>query len=150
MSTLNTLLANMDNLAEQAGLNERLELVAHKIKFMETMPVAVLDSLGNPSAHLGDFLVRAGAGFTADLEQAVYIIFYEEGKGLEDLMRVAPVNLQQTWPAAQFGRVCLLADDYNLEWPQDGVALVEDMSEMLHPGHFVYGAEGHKWIRFNV
>jgi hypothetical protein len=28
--------------------------------------------------------------------------------------------------------------------------LVEDFAEMLHPGSFIFGFEGEKWIRFGV
>lgn len=150
MPALDHLLAQVKNEALKEEFAERLELVAHKIKFMETMPVAVLDSLGNANAQLSDYLLRAGARFTADLQEAVYILFYEEGRRLEDLMRSAPVSLQQDWPAVGFGRVCLLADDYALAKIEDGVALVEDLAEMLHPGHFIFGFEGDKWIRFGA
>jgi iron complex transport system substrate-binding protein len=82
--------------------------------------------------------------------EAVYVIFYEEGRMLDDLMRKVPVLLAEDWPAVKFSRVCLLADDYQLSKTEDTVALVEDIAEMIHPGHFIFGHEGDKWIRFTV
>ena len=49
------------------------------------------------------------------------------------------------------GRIILLNDDVNkIRTPENAVMLVEDFAEMLHPGYFVFGYEGDKWIRFGV
>lgn len=58
--------------------------------------------------------------------------------------------MSEEWPAVKFNRVCLLADDYKTNKALEGVSLVEDIAEMIHPGHFIFGYEGDKWIRFTV
>ena len=150
MSSLNELINTENNAELREELLERLAIVEHKIKFIDKIPVCFLDSMGQP--HIGPTVVAelGGAVITLQLDEAVYVIFYEEAKLLNDLMRTAPVLLNSEWPAVKFSRVCLLSDDYRLSKPEEAVSLVEDIAEMIHPGHFIFGQEGDKWIRFTV
>lgn len=150
MSSLSELIQTENNVALGEELIERLALVEHKIKFIDKVPVCFLDSLGQPHLSLVNFAEAGGAVVTTSPEDAVYVIFYEQDKQLGDLMRTAPVLLNEEWPAVKFSRVCLLADHYQLSKAADAVALVEDIAEMIHPGFFVFGYEGDKWIRFTV
>lgn len=150
MSSLNELINTENNTELREELLERLAIVEHKIKFIDKVPVCFLDSLGQP--HVGPIAIAelGGAAVTLSPDEAVYVIFQEEGKQLNDLMRTAPVLLNPEWPAVKFSRVCLLSDDYRLSKAEEGVALVEDIAEMIHPGHFIFGYEGDKWIRFTI
>lgn len=150
MPSLHELINTEDDTNLREELIERLAIVEHKIKFVDKVPVCFLDTLGQP--HVGPLAIAelGGAAVTLSPEEAVYVIFYEEGKQLNDLMRNAPVLLNEEWQAVKFSRVCLLSDDYSLSKPEEAVALVEDIAEMIHPGHFVFGQEGDKWIRFTV
>lgn len=150
MSSLNELIDTENNAELREELLERLAIVEHKIKFIDKVPVCFLDTLGQP--HIGPLAIAelGGATVTMSVEEAVYVVFYEEGKQLNDLMRTAPVLLNEEWQAVKFSRVCLLSDDYRLGKPEEAVALVEDIAEMIHPGHFIFGHEGDKWIRFTV
>ena len=150
MPSLHELINTEDDTNLREELIERLAIVEHKIKFIDKVPVCFLDTLGQP--HVGPLTIAelGGAAVTLSPEEAVYVIFYEEGKQLNDLMRNAPVLLNEEWQAVKFSRVCLLSDDYSLSKPEKAVALVEDIAEMIHPGHFVFGQEGDKWIRFTV
>lgn len=134
----------------QEELRERLAIVEHKIKFIEKILVCFLDSLGQPHVELADYAELGGAVLTISPFEAVYVVFHENGKQLDDLMRTVPVLLSEEWPAVKFNRVCLLADDYHLEKAEEAVALVEDIAEMIHPGYFIFGYEGDKWIRFTI
>ncbi len=150
MSVLNELIIaeNSEELREE--LQERLDIVEHKIKFIDKVPVCFLDTEGNPDISLASFAAMSGPVLTTQAAEAVYVIFRENGKALDDLMRTVPSLLDDAWPAVQFSRVCLLADDYKLGTAEDAVALVEDLAEMTHPGHFIFGYEGDKWIRFTI
>ena len=150
MSSLNALLITETNNELKEALLERLDIVEHKIKFIEKVPVCVLDSLGQPNHKLLDFIAVSGAKFTTEPLEAAFLIFYEEGKQLDDLMRSVPTLLDENWPAVKFNRVCLLSDDYLLSKGEDVVGLVEDVAEMIHPGQFIFGLEGDKWIRFGA
>lgn len=150
MAEIRELINGLADAQLKEDLTERLDLVQHKIKFMESIPVCVLDSLGNPNLLLSDFLLSAGGQFTAQPEDGVYLVFFEKDKNLEDLMRVAPVSINAEWQSAQYSRICLLADDFQLNDVEDAMNLIEDLAEMLHPGYFIFGFEGDKWIRFTV
>ncbi|WP_199120551.1 hypothetical protein [Pedobacter sp. ASV28] len=150
MSFLNDLINSENNLDLRAELEERIAIVEHKIKFIDKVPVCFLDSLGHPHLKLGELAEFAGASLTTDPIEAAYVVFYEDGKSLEDLMRLAPVLFNEAWPAVAFNRVCLLADDYRRNKVEEAVGLIEDLAEILHPGHFIFGYEGDKWIRFTL
>lgn len=150
MSSLSELINAENNPTLREELLERLAIVEHKIKFMDKVPVCFLDALGQPHVELAPFAALGGAVLTTSPVEAVYVIFHEQGKGLGDLMRTAPVLMSEEWPAVKFNRVCLLADDYKTNQVLETVSLVEDIAEMIHPGHFIFGYEGDKWIRFTV
>ncbi|RDC55139.1 hypothetical protein DU508_18485 [Pedobacter chinensis] len=150
MSFLNDLFIGLDA-AKQEDLQERLDIVAHKIKFMDKMPVALLDVNNNPSYLLSEEIALAGGMVESDILSAVFIIYYEPGKTLTDLMREIPSVLDSDWQAVKNNRIILLNDDVNRERSaENAVSLIEDMAEMLHPGSFIFGHEGDKWIRFGA
>jgi hypothetical protein len=150
MSFLNDLFIGLDA-AHQEELQERLDLVEHKIKFMDKMPVACLDTSNNPEYFLSEEISLAGGMIEADILSAVFIIYYQPGKTLTDLMREVPAALNTGWQAVQNNRIILLNDDVNRErTAENAVSLIEDIAEMLHPGSFIFGHEGDKWIRFGA
>lgn len=150
MSFLNDLFIGLDATIRE-DLQERLDIVAHKIKFMEKVPVAILDLSNVPGYHLAEEIVLAGGMLETDIISAVFIIYYQPGKSLTDLMREVPALLAPDWPSVKNGRIILLNDDVNRERSaENAVALIEDLAEMLHPGSFIFGHEGDKWIRFGV
>ncbi len=150
MSSLNALINTESNSELLETLLERLAIVEHKIKFMDKVPVCILDSYGQANFTLADFTTAAGAVLTIDPLEAAFVVFYEEGKQLNDLMQNVPTLLDENWPAVKFNRICLLADEYLLNNANEGISLVEDLAEMIHPGHFIFGYEGDKWIRFGA
>ncbi|MCZ4245548.1 hypothetical protein [Pedobacter punctiformis] len=150
MSFLNDLFIGLDA-AKQEELQERLDIVEHKIKFMDKIPVACLDLNNNPSYFLSEEIAQAGGMIESDVMSAVYVVYYQPGKTLTDLMREVPAMLQADWQSVQNNRIVLLNDDVNRERSAENVvALIEDFAEMLHPGSFIFGHEGDKWIRFGA
>ncbi|MET4083660.1 tetrahydromethanopterin S-methyltransferase subunit G [Pedobacter sp. UYP30] len=150
MAFLDHLTANVPP-AKIEELTERLELVEHKIKFMDRPPVAFLNADASPNFYLSEEIALAGGMVGRDVFAAVFLVFYEPGKTLTDLMREVPAVLNPEWPAVKNNRVILLNDDVNRSLTaENAVALIEDMAEMIHPGTFVFGYEGDKWIRFSV
>ena len=132
-------------------LHERVDIVSHKIKFMDRVPVVCLDTSNMQSLTLANEINAAGGILETDILGAVYIIYYQQGKTLNDLMREVPSLIDPEWAAVKNGRIVLLNDDANKERsPANAVTLIEDFAEMLHPGYFIFGGEGDKWIRFGV
>ena len=150
MSFLNDLFIGLDA-SKQEDLQERLDIVEHKIKFMDKMPVALLDVSNNPSYFLSEEISLAGGMIESDILSAAFVIYYQPGKTLTDLMREVPSVLDADWQAVKNNRIILLNDDVNRERSaENAVSLIEDMAEMLHPGSFIFGHEGDKWIRFGA
>lgn len=150
MSFFNDLFIGLDA-AEQELLQERLDLVEHKIKFMDKVPVACLDTNNVPSYFLSEEIAFAGGMLETDILSAVFVIYYEAGKTLSDLMREVPAVLDSEWQAVKNNRIVLLNDDINSNrTAENAVSLIEDMAEMMHPGSFIFGHEGDKWIRFGA
>ena len=151
MSFLNDLINSENDEVLREELTERFDIVTHKIKFMDKVPVVCLDTQNMPNLLLADEINAAGGLLETDILGAVYLIYYQAGKTLNDLMREIPALIEENWPAVKNGRIILLNDDVNrLRSPSNAVALVEDFAEMLHPGHFIFGYEGDKWIRFAI
>lgn len=151
MSFLNELINSENDEILREELQERMDIVAHKIKFIEQVPVVCLDLANNPSLFLADEIKAAGGMLETDVIGAVYIIYYQPNKTLTDLMREVPALLDKEWQAVKNGRIILLNDDANRQrTPENAITLIEDMAEMIHPGHFIFGHEGSRWIRFAV
>ncbi|WP_231463981.1 MULTISPECIES: hypothetical protein [unclassified Pedobacter] len=150
MSFLNDLFIGLDE-TQKEDLQERLEIVAHKIKFMDKIPVACLDAGNNSNYLLSEEISQAGGMFETDVFSAAFIIYYQPGKTLTDLMREVPSALNSDWQAVKNNRIILLNDDVNrLRTAENAVSLIEDLAEMIHPGSFIFGHEGDKWIRFGA
>jgi hypothetical protein len=151
MSSLIALINSENDVILQEELQERLDIVSHKIKFMDKVPVVCLDTFNLPNVALFEEINAAGGLLETDILGAVYLIYYQSGKTLNDLMREVPALLDESWPAVKNGRIILLNDDVDRsKTPVNAVSLIEDFAEMLHPGYFVFGTEGDKWIRFGV
>ncbi len=150
MSFLNDLFIGLDATLRE-DLQERLDIVEHKIKFMDKVPVALLDVSNTPGYLLSEEITFAGGMLETDILSAVFIIYYQSGKTLTDLMREVPIALSEDWQAVKNNRIILLNDDTTRERSaENAVSLIEDLAEMLHPGSFIFGHEGDKWIRFGV
>ncbi|WP_443940007.1 hypothetical protein [Pedobacter sp. MW01-1-1] len=150
MSFLNDLFKRLDA-QEQEELQDRLDLVEHKIKFIDKIPVACLDLSNQSNYSLSEEIALAGGMLESDVYGAAFIIYYQEGKTLTDLMREAPTLLDANWEAVKNNRIILLNDNVERSrTAENAVSLIEDIAEMLHPGFFIFGHEGDKWIRFGA
>ncbi len=151
MSFLNELINSENDEILREELHERVEIITHKIKFMDKVPVVCLNTTNTQSFLFANEINVAGGMLDMDIFGAVYLIYYEPGKTLNDLMREVPALIDAEWPAVKNGRIVLLSDDAKDErTAADIVMLIEDFAEMLHPGSFIFGYEGEKWIRFGV
>lgn len=148
MSSLKELVNTLADAQLREDLLDRLAIVEHKIKFVDNVPVCVLKTDGEPNLALGDVLTLAGVVTTTNAYEAAFVLFYEEEQQLDNLMATAPALIDAEWSASKYGRICLVADAYDLENPEDAITLVEDVAEMVHPGFFIFGGEGDKWVKF--
>jgi hypothetical protein len=151
MSFLNKVINTVADAEQKEALQDRVEIILHKIKFMDKVPVIVLDTNNQVSGRLNALVVSAGGVLQASPEDARMLIYEEEGMGMLQMMGTVPALLQNDWPAVTYNRVYLV-DDPKLEAedPEQVVAAFEDIAEMLHPGFFVFGNEGQTWTAFGV
>lgn len=151
MTFIDELLNQVSDAVLREELQERIDIVVHKIKFMDKVPVACLNTENDVVYLFSDVLSIAGGFLQTDIEGAVYVIYHQEDKELSTLMGVVPNAINPAWQAAQNKRIALLNQNaYKLNNAEGVVDLIEDIAEILHPGYFIFGHEGDKWIRFEV
>lgn len=151
MSFLNTLIDQVadEDLREQ--LQERVDLIQHKIKFMDRVSVIILDTDNRVSKALNMLLEEVGGSPQDDAIHARVLIYAEEGYPMIQLMGLVPPMLKEEWPAVEFSRVYLWDDNSAMiEHAEQAVLAMEDLAEMLYPGYFVFGNEGQTWISFKT
>lgn len=151
MSFLNEVINQVDDEVRNEELQERVAIVQHKIKFMEKVSVACLDTENHLNFKLEHIINEAGGVLQPDLTQARVLIYTENGAGIMGLMGRVPSLLQQEWPAVTYNRVYLLDDEAAAAATAEAlVSLLEDIAEMLYPGSFIFGNEGTRWSSFGV
>lgn len=150
MSFLNELINSVTDEELREQLHERVDIVIHKIKFMDKVPVACLainNEIHSPLDHLIDM---AGGEVVSDPILAKVLIYFEYQTGISALMSKVVPLLSPEWPAVVYKQVYLMDDTKVLaKEPQDVVACLEDIAEMLHPGYFVFRNEGENWVNFS-
>jgi len=151
MSFLNAVINNVEDEELREGLQERVDIIGHKIKFMDKVPVACLDLDNIPSAVLNVVIEAAGGEMQEDPLQAKVLLYHQTNSSMLELMGTVPALLNSGWPAVEFNRVYLM-DDATAFFsdPESFVNTLEDIAEMLYPGYFVFGNEGKTWMSFGL
>jgi len=151
MSFLNELINSVTDDDLREALQERVDLVVHKIMFTDKVPVACLTIDHISHQALDHLLELAGGERVDDPELARVILYFEYQTGIGALMSKVIAGLSPQWPAVAYNRVYMLDDSLVLaREPRDWVTRLEDIAEMLHPGYFVFGNEGKTWINYNA
>jgi len=149
MSFLNELINSVTDEDLREELHERVDIVIHKIKFMDKVPVSCLTIDNEIHSPLDHLIELAGGELVNDPMLAKVIIYFEYQTGIAALMSKVVESLSSEWPAVAYNHVYLMDDSKVLaKEPQDVVTLLEDIAEMLHPGFFVFGNEGESWVNF--
>lgn len=151
MSFLNGVINKVKDEALREALQERVDIIKHKIKFMDKVPVACLDSHNNSNFVLEEVILSAGGILHDFVATSKVVIYMEKGKSMLELMGIVPPLLDKSWPAVEFNRVYLMnGQDLDTDDAEDMVTALEDVAEMLHPGFFVFGNEGIDWLSFKT
>lgn len=151
MSFLNAVINKVKDEALREQLQERIDLIQHKIKFMDKVPVACLDTTNKLNYALEEVILEAGGMYQDFINTAKVIIYLEKGTSMLELMGFVPALLDSSWPAVEYNRVYLMnGQDLDMDDAEDLVAALEDIAEMLYPGFFVFGNEGIDWLSFKT
>ena len=147
MSFLLALINNENDAVLREDLQERIDIVTHKIKFMDKVPVICFGKQNQAQTVLHELIELAGGQIVSDAAQAKTILYFEPEYGIADWMGNILHMLVPDWPAVTYKQIYIVADvaeknTLNL------VSNLEDIAEMLHPGSFVFGNEGSAWVNF--
>lgn len=150
MSFLNAIINKVEDEVSREALEDRVALIQHKIKFMDKVAVACVDTNNRRVNNLEGLINEAGGILQEDPLTARVIIYYEKGNSMLQLMGLVPSLLQTAWPSVEYNRVYLWDDAAVAENALAAVEAMEDLAEMLYPGYFVFGNEGKTWISFKT
>lgn len=151
MSFLNAVINKVEDEGLSEELQERVDLIQHKIKFMEPVTVVCLDTENHLNRDLEGIINDAGGVLQEDVNHARVLIYAEKNASMLEMMGLLPALLNKEWPAVEYNRVYLLNDHAAAaKDPREMVSLLEDIAEMLYPGYFVFGNEGRNWSSFGV
>lgn len=151
MSFLNAIINEVKDEVLREELQDRLDIIQHKIKFMDPVPVVCLDTHNQLNYVLEGLVLDAGGVFHQFAAGAKVVIYLEKDKTIAELMSAVPALLENEWPAVEYNRLYLL--DGNALADEDPLRMIialEDIAEMLYPGYFVFGNEGINWISFKT
>ncbi len=151
MSFLNAVINRIEDEQMREDLQERVDIIQHKIKFMDKVAVAFLDTNNRLNEDLKELIAEAGGVLQDDVNTARVVIYYEKSIGMLQLMGIVPSLLNKDWPSVEYDRVYLWDDEAAIaNEAGTAVAALEDLAEMLYPGYFVFGNEGKTWMSFKT
>ncbi|MET3115146.1 hypothetical protein AAKU52_002890 [Pedobacter sp. CG_S7] len=151
MSFLNAVINTVEDEFVKEQLQDRVAIVGHKIKFMDKVPVIVLNAQNEVNTQLDQLLELAGAALQQDPLQAKVILYLEPVSSMLNLMGLVPALFEKEWPAVEYNRLYLMeALTGDLNDPAYLIELLEDLAEILNPGYFIFGNEGKTWVSFGV
>ncbi|WP_219226701.1 hypothetical protein [Pedobacter antarcticus] len=151
MSFLTAVINSVGDESIQEYLQERVDIILHKIKFMEPVPVICMNLDNQVDSALKQLLEAAGGAVQDNPMQARILIYHQPNAGIPEMMGQVPQLLQKEWPAVEYNKVYLFEDaTAAFSDPQSLVDAFEDIAEMLYPGYFIFGNEGKTWMSFAV
>lgn len=144
---------------------ERIDLVKHKLKFIEQKPavacITALDPLMLSNYNVDELTGIAGGVSIAGDEQTLLqlnpdvIILMPDGYTIGETMKHIDQLLQlpgfTDLKAVKSNRLYIAdADRFFDDSPENWVESVELLAEIINPKQFIFGYEGEGWIRFTV
>jgi len=151
MSFLNAVINTVGDEFLKEQLQDRVDIVGHKIKFMDKVPVVVLNADNQVNHDLDELLKVAGAELQEEPGLAKVVIYLEPESSMLNLMGLMPSLIQHQWPAVEYNRLYLMEPLHgDLNHPAYLIEVLEDLAEILYPGYFVFGNEGKSWVSFSV
>lgn len=151
MSFLNAVINNVEDEALRESLQDRADIILHKIKFMDSVPVSCLDTHHTPNRIFDILFSEIGVSIQENPAMAKIVIYHESQASMLQLMGMVPALLEKEWPAVEYNRVYLMDDASAFASdPESMVAVMEDLAEMIYPGYFIFGNEGKSWMSFGV
>ena len=146
----------MIELAEE--LQERIDLIKHKLKFVEQKPAVAcienLDTLALVDGSVAELISIAGGTSENQFNDPEIIIVMPAGYSIPQTMQQMDKLLQLSGfndlKAAKNNRVYIADGNFDITDPDQLVTLTEVLGEIINPKQFIFGYEGEKWIKFGL
>jgi iron complex transport system substrate-binding protein len=147
----------MTELTEE--LQERVDLIKHKLKFIEQKPAVACITQLEPLIFAGDELaqlisVAGGESSTLDANPDI-IILMPEGYVIEQTIKEI-FSLMQLPNFAELKAIknnrLYISDstkDVTIN-PEATVEQLENLAEIINPKQFIFGNEGEAWVKFSL
>jgi len=132
---------------------DRVDIIKHKLKFIEQKPAVACVVNLQPIIFAGNDIVElvgiAGGASVTQLQNVDVIIVMLAGHSIEQMMKEMDKLLQlpafNEISAVKNNRL-YIADPNN----QHPVEILEVLAEIINPKQFIFGYEGEKWVKFRV
>lgn len=146
----------MIELAEE--LQERIDLIKHKLKFIEQKPavacISNLDTLSLTNSSISELISIAGGVSENQFNDPDIIIVMPKGYAISQTMqqmdRLLQLPVFNDLKAAKNNRIYIADGNLDLNDSDQLVALTEVLGEIINPKQFIFGYEGETWIKFEV
>ena len=145
----------MIELAED--LQERIDLIKHKLKFIEQKPavtcIANLDTLAVADGSVAELIEIAGGASENQFNDPDIIIVMPTGYAISQTMQQMDRLLQlpgfNDLKAAKNNRIYIADGNQYFNRPGPRIVdSVEILAEIINPKQFAFGYEGAGWIKF--
>ena len=139
-------------------LQERIDLIKHKLKFIEQKPVvaciANLETFALADSSVAELINIAGGASEIQFNDPDIIIVMPVGYAISQTMQQMDKLLQlpdfNELKAAKNNRIYIADGNFNIANPDQLVTFTEVFGEIINPKQFIFGYEGEKWIKFGL
>ena len=139
-------------------LQERVDLIIHKLKFVEQKPVVACIIQLEPLTFADDDLVQLisiAGGETATLDtNPDIIILMPDGYIIEQTIKEIFSLMQlpnfAELKAVKNNRLYIADGTRQFNTPDSLVDQVEILAEIINPKQFIFGNEGKAWVKFSL
>ena len=147
----------MIELAEE--LQERIDLIKHKLKFIEQKPavacITQLQPLTFADHNLAQLIsIAGGETLTLDGNPDIIIVMPKEYTIEQTIKEIGSLMQLPTFAdlkAVKNNRVYIADGNQNIATNTEiTVQQLENLAEMINPKQFIFGNEGEAWVKFSL
>ena len=140
-------------------LQERVDLIKHKLKFIEQKPAVVCITQLEPLTFAGDNLaqllsIAGGETATLDANPDIIIVMPEDYAVEQTIKEIGTLMQLPNFAelkAVKNNRLYIADGTLDIATnPESTVNQLEHLAEMINPKQFIFGNEGDAWVKFSL
>ncbi|MEO6632619.1 MAG: hypothetical protein ABIN13_12875 [Mucilaginibacter sp.] len=139
-------------------LQERVDLIKHKLKFIEQKPfvacITQLEPLTFTDNDLAQFISIAGGDSATLNANPDIIIVMPTGYAIEQTVKEIGTLMQlpnfTELKAVKNNRLYIANGTFDNNDPEIMVSQLENLAEIINPKQFIFGNEGEAWVKFSL